>query len=147
MGISIFSAVDIPFLERNHPHATIFGLDWSSYFALKMISPEDIWEPNIKIQSLLTARLFPLAEDASGWEDLLWLQELNEPSPRVESWRKRKRYSIEDFLELYDPLTALQNLKAINIAVLLQALPRWPGSFIPYIKRACEGSKHVIIMT
>lgn len=143
MGRSIFSAVDIPFLEHNHPHATIFGLNWSSYFALKRIEPEDVWESDVGTRSLMTARLFPLAEDASSWEDLLWLQELTGPSPRLESWRNRKKYSMNDFLDLYDPLTALQNLKEINIAAILKQLPRSPGSFLPYIKRACEGTKHL----
>ena len=89
-GIAIFSAEDQPMLERFHQDATFFGLDWQKYFSVKGIRAEDVWPPSIAHQSLMNAQLYPLAEDVTGWRDLLWLQDVsgNESTPsRLESWR------------------------------------------------------------
>lgn len=141
MGRSLFSAMDVPYLERKNPGATVFGLSWSNFLALKGIEPTDLWESEdgSGTQSLLSARLFPLAEDMQSWQDLLWLQELKQSSTGLESWRNRKRYSIEEFLKFCDPSTSLRNLRSITTAAILKTLPQWKGSYIPYIRRACAG--------
>ncbi len=141
MGRSLFSGADIPVLEYNHSRATVFGVSWSRFFALKSIVPSDIWAPDVEVKCLMTARLFPLAECPSTWRDLLWVQELDgvlSPS-RLESWRNRRRFSIQDFLHLYHPMTALRNLRATTTSAILRAIPRWPLSFAPYLRRACAG--------
>ena len=86
--------VDIP-SESNHSFATYFGMSWSKYLNLKGIQEEDIWSTGI-CKTLLTARLFPLAENITGWRNLLWLQsdttdDTISPS-RLESWRSSRRY-------------------------------------------------------
>lgn len=140
LGRSLFSATDIPVLEYSHSRATIFGLNWSTYFMLKGIEPEDIWTSDGVAHSLMTARLFPLALDANSWRDLLWLQDIKgSTDSRLESWRQSKRYSIDDFRRLSDPVAALQNLRWLNSSVILQSISHWPGALAPYFHRACAG--------
>ena len=140
LGRSIFSATDIPALENSHSRATVFGLNWSTYFMLKGIEPKDIWTSDSVSDSLMTARLFPLALDANSWRDLLWLQDIEGvTASRLDSWRQSKRYSIDDFRRLCDPVAALHNLRWINTSVILQSISHWPGALAPYFRRACAG--------
>lgn len=139
MGRSLFSSIDIPALKCDHPLATVFGLNWSTFFALKGIVPEDIWASDIKVCSLKSARLFPLAEDEESWGDFLWLQQLDGNLSRLSSWRNRKRYSMEDFHYLRDPLGAYRNIRSLGVKALLQAIPMWSGSLMPFLRRACAG--------
>ncbi len=140
LGRSLFSATDIPVLEYSHSRATIFGLNWSTYFILKGIEPKDIWTSDSVVHSLMNARLFPLALDANSWSDLLWLQDIKESTDsRLESWRQSKRYSIDDFHRLSDPVAALHNLRWLNSSVILQSISHWPGALAPYFRRACSG--------
>jgi len=97
LGIAMFSATDLPMLERFHPKATYFGLDWQSYLSLKNIQVQDIWPKEDCPQTLMNAKLFPLVEDIIGWYNLLWLQDVSDSpsiSSRLESWRCQKRYSM-----------------------------------------------------
>ena len=140
LGRAIFSAADIPVLEYSHSSATIFGLNWSTFFTLKRIEPKDVWASDSGPHSLMTARLFPLALDVNSWRDLLWLQDIEASTvSRLESWRQNKRYSIDDFRRLCDPVTALYNLRSINSSVVVQSISRWPGSLAPFFHRACVG--------
>ena len=142
MGRSLFSAADIPILDFSHPGATVFGWSWSRFFAIKGIEPSDLWASGDGAKCLMTARLFPLAGDASSWKDLLWLQEFDGNLPsRLESWRNSRRFSIEAFQQLHDPVAALRNLRATCTAAILQAIPSWAGSLAPYLRRSCAGNK------
>ena len=147
LGRSLFSATDIPVLEYSHSRATIFGLNWSTFFTLKGIEPKDVWTSDIGAHSLMTARLFPLAVDVDSWRDLLWLQDIEGATvSRLESWRQSKRYSMDDFNRLSDPVAALHNLRMINSSVFLKSIPRWPGSLSTYFRRACAGIALLIII-
>ena len=144
---SLFSATDIPVLEYSHSRATVFGLNWSTFFTLKGIEPKDVWTSDIGAHSLMTARLFPLAVDVDSWRDLLWLQDIEGATvSRLESWRLSKRYSMDDFNRLSDPVAALHNLRMINSSVFLKSIPRWPGSLSTYFRRACAGIALLIII-
>lgn len=140
LGRSLFSAMDIPVLECSHPRATVFGLNWSEFFSRKDIEAKDVWPRDIEVRSLMTARLFPLTEDVDSWKDLLWLQDINGITvSRLGSWRNSKRYSMEDFRQLYDPVAALRNLRLISTSAVLKTISSWSGSLAPYFRRACAG--------
>ena len=88
--------MDIP--SKQSDSGSIFGMLWSDFMKVKGIREEDLWPNSMHVpyKSLLSARLFPLVENTTGWRDLLWLQtdvnDLNiSPSSRLESWRSSKR--------------------------------------------------------
>lgn len=136
LGVSLFSAKDIPTVERTDSRATVFGFNWSKFFAMKGIEATDVWT-NTEAQSLKTARLFPLAEDENSWNDLLWLQE--EDASRLESWRNRKRYSIEDFCRLRDLQAAQSKMRSVTTAAILESIGDFSGPLFPYLRRSCAG--------
>ena len=150
-------------LERSHPDATFFGSDWPSYLTVKGIKEEDLWAKDSRHQTLMNARLFPLAEDVTDWRNLLWLQDFSNNTlalSRLESWRGSKRYSMvtaayyfknlfyflkfyfyiqEDFLGMVDPQNAFSNLRSTAAAALMQAIRQWPWSLLPYFHRSYFG--------
>ena len=145
-GVDLFSAVDVPNLEFGHPKATIFGVDWNTYFTGKGIQADDLWPGNLPIKSLKTAKLFPIAQDITGWKDLLWLQD---PSTRIRlnSWRSSIRYSMDDFIRLAQPADALKNMRSTAAVSLAKSVHQWPSSLIPYFQRACAGKLHFVEVT
>jgi len=145
-GRAVFSASDIPLLDRNHPLATVFGISWDRYLVLKGILPDDLWDSGS--QSLLTAKLYPLTEDLTSWRNFLWLQDLSNSLNsihRLESWRISKRYSMADFIELNDPIAALRQRRQISSLSVCQSISEWQGSLIPYLQRACTGKSITVL--
>ena len=145
MGVSLFSAVDIPTLPIEHPEATIFGFKWVDYMSLKGIQTNDLWGENEPCKSLMTAKMFPIAEDMTSWRNLLWLQvifsdigQTQEPS-RLRSWRNSQRFSMHDWILLRDPLASLRQMRSAAALALTQSLPQWQSSLQPYFRRACAG--------
>ena len=140
-GRAVFSGSDIPLLDRNHPLATVFGMSWDRYLALKGISPDDLWDS--EYQSLSTAKLYPLTEDLTSWRNFLWLQECSgtlDSLQRLESWRISKRYSMADFIQLSDPVSALRQYRQTVSTVVCRSISEWQGSLLPYLRRACAGN-------
>lgn len=90
--------------------------------------------------------LSPIALPAGA---MLWLQDIaSNPSSapsRLQSWRSSKRYSMEDFLRLCDPLSALRNLRLRASTVVSRAIGSWPESLMPYLRRASAGINSLLL--
>lgn len=139
-GLSLFSSSDVPTLNRAHSSATVLGLSWADYLKIKGMQLEDLWSPDVPVQSLRTARLFPLTEDITGWRNLLWLQDVSgSSSKRLQSWRSSARYSMDDFIRMRDPFATLHHLRKTAALAVCREISQWPGSWIPYLRRACAG--------